>query len=735
MTAPLRPVDCCSFIPICGRVKKTRDGVTGGLLIDNPSRSMLLSIHIVFDSRKGVLMKTLRALTLAATLAAVCVLPVLAGPDADPAPCVPGTPSCPLAPPQSVQVNPHPLNADGTSVEIPTSGGLVPVEVVVPMPAPRFVDPLALGSEGGSAPGGPSGSGNGTSSGVVGSDSDLLTSAGEAGSPGVGGAGAGSVGAAQALALAGLGAMGVVATASQALGGRVSGRYPTGGAAGRATRVGGNRAGGARGGNGAPKDREERMLPRASWIPGASSASSGHAGAAKAFYTIVPPPPTPSPTGTPEPEKPSQTATPTLTPAQTITPIVTQTPQAPPGFVPPPPLSFSGKTIKWLGKGVKAVQSIGRALTASAIQFVAHESGYVGVRVGDAVTEGSKIAFRGHYGFRGTRYNPSTVARITGRDLIKGARSKWALGISAVTSLAANLYDYGLGEHRDKGILSPEFAASTMVDYGLAAGAGLVAAGTVAIVGGLATAGLAALGLTVTAPLWLALGATAIVGVGIGLALDHFGVGDGLKAKVVDGFKAWGGIADNAKVIGAVLAQRTGAAVRQSRDAIISKAKEAGNAVGGLVSGIAAGVTSGVRKAAADVKGFVQRAGDTIAKTARGVGTAAIGLVGGVLGKVRDSVDRIKSSLVSKLPKVTLPKVSLPKVSLPKITLPKVSLPKVSLPKITLPKVSLPKVSHPKITLPKVSLPKVSLPKISAPKVSLPKISAPKISWPKLGSR
>ena len=82
--------------------------MTGGLLIDNPSRSVLPSIHIVFDSRKGVLMKTLRALTLAATLAAVCVLPVLAGPDADPAPCVPGTPSCPLAPPQSVQVNPHP---------------------------------------------------------------------------------------------------------------------------------------------------------------------------------------------------------------------------------------------------------------------------------------------------------------------------------------------------------------------------------------------------------------------------------------------------------------------------------------------------------------------------------------------------------------------------------------------------------------------------------------------------
>src|SRR3990172_9489687 len=195
----------------------------------------------------GVPMKTLRGLALAAALAAVCVLPVLAGPDGGPGPCVPGTPSCPLDPPQSIQVNPHPLNADGTSVEVPTSGELVPVEVVAPMPAPRFVDPLALGSEGGSSLGRPSGSGYGTSSGIVGSDSDLQMGAGAAGSSGAGGVTAGSMGAAQALALAGLGAMGVVATASPALRGQVHGRSPVRGAAGRATRVGGSRAAGSRG--------------------------------------------------------------------------------------------------------------------------------------------------------------------------------------------------------------------------------------------------------------------------------------------------------------------------------------------------------------------------------------------------------------------------------------------------------------------------------------------------------
>jgi len=223
------------------------------------------------------------------------------------------------------------------------------------------------------------------------------------------------------------------------------------------------------------------------------------------------------------------------------------------------------------------------------------------------------------------------------------------------------------------------------------------------------------LGATFTAPLWLAVGATAAVGLVIGLALDHFGVGDSLKAKVVDGFKAWGGISNNVKVIGGVMAERATSALRQSRDAIVAKAQDAGKALGGFVGGLAASVTSGVRKVASDAKSLVRRAGDTVVKTAQGVGKAVTGFVGGVLGKAKDSVERLKGSVISKLPKV--------------------SLPKVSLPKITLPKVSLPKVSLPKITLPKVSLPKISLPKISLPKVSLPKVSAPKISWPKLSGR
>jgi len=669
-------------------------------------------------------MRALRALALAATLAAVCVLPALAGSEADPDPCDPGTLLCTLAAPQSVQVNPHPLNADGTAIEVPASGALAPVEVVVPMPAPGFVDPMAQGQFGGSSAWGsvygPYADGAldaGGGSGDRGSGGDPAAAAGVEGGQG------GPWGAAQALAMAGLAVTSVAATASQGMSrlssglGRWSSSGRSGaGSAGRGARLGGYGRGGLAGGGGSRRNREDRLLPRADWLPGSSTVSSGWGGAGKSLYAPPPPTPKPEPSETPTPPGVTPTASSTPSPAQgTITPVVTPTPPEPPGYVAPVPPEVSGKTIGWLGRGVKFVRSVSNAVTASAIQFVALESGKVGVRVGPAVASGSKIAFRTPYGFAGTHYNPSTIGSITGRGLLRGALSKGPLGISAVTSLAANLLDYGLGKNKDKGILSPEFAASTMVDYGLAAGAGLLAAGGVAIVGGLATAGLVALGATFTAPLWLAVGATAAVGLVIGLALDHFGVGDSLKAKVVDGFKAWGGISNNVKVIGGVMAERATSALRQSRDAIVAKAQDAGKALGGFVGGLAASVTSGVRKVASDAKSLVRRAGDTVVKTAQGVGKAVTGFVGGVLGKAKDSVERLKGSVISKLPKV--------------------SLPKVSLPKITLPKVSLPKVSLPKITLPKVSLPKISLPKISLPKVSLPKVSAPKISWPKLSGR
>src|SRR3989304_1727824 len=103
--------------------------------------------------------------------------------------------------------------------------------------------------------------------------------------------------------------------------------------------------------------------------------------------------------------------------------------------------------------------------------------------VGSAVAEGEKIAFRQGEAYRylGTRYNPGTLAGITAGNLMRGAASNTALGISMGGPAVTNFVDYQWGEHRNVGVGSPEFAASTLVDAGKA---GLTGVGAALIVAG-----------------------------------------------------------------------------------------------------------------------------------------------------------------------------------------------------------------------------------------------------------
>nr|NIS83577.1 hypothetical protein [Anaerolineales bacterium] len=135
---------------------------------------------------------------------------------------------------------------------------------------------------------------------------------------------------------------------------------------------------------------------------------------------------------------------------------------------------------KWVARGLRLTRSASSALTAASIRFNALQSGHIGIRVSPRIPTGSKIPFRQRYGFDGTRYNPSTVSRITGRGLIKGALSKGTWIIALATSVVGNVIDYGFGEKRDTGILSQEFAVSTAVDTVMAVGTGLAAAAIVA---------------------------------------------------------------------------------------------------------------------------------------------------------------------------------------------------------------------------------------------------------------
>jgi len=158
---------------------------------------------------------------------------------------------------------------------------------------------------------------------------------------------------------------------------------------------------------------------------------------------------------------------------------------------------------------LKVVRGVDRATGLVVAEL---EGGYVSVSAPAAVREELRLA--------GTRYLPSTVTEATETSLLRSAAGKASLVVSAVASLGTNLYEYGLGEHKDKGIGSQEFWVSTGVDFGLSISIGLFAA---AFVVGVA----AATGAVVAAPVLLV--ATPIVGVILGVGAEIAGVAPTMK--------------------------------------------------------------------------------------------------------------------------------------------------------------------------------------------------------------
>jgi hypothetical protein len=219
---------------------------------------------------------------------------------------------------------------------------------------------------------------------------------------------------------------------------------------------------------------------------------------------------------------------------------------------------------KWISRGLRFLKSGRNVLTARAVVFNALKSGQVSVSA-PSLPIGTRRDFLSGYGFCGTKYNSSTITGITGKKLVSGALSKGTWITAAATSLAGNIIDYGFGKNKDKGIASQEFAVSTGVDTVLTVGTGVLAAGGVALV-------TAALG--VTLPVWGAIAATVAAGLVIGGVLDAVGAGNFLKEKtnkavdaveegvghlvnnMKEGWDAWTGIPDNARVIGRVFRER-----------------------------------------------------------------------------------------------------------------------------------------------------------------------------------
>jgi len=183
-----------------------------------------------------------------------------------------------------------------------------------------------------------------------------------------------------------------------------------------------------------------------------------------------------------------------------------------------------------IGDGVEGVNGLQDAFAVRHLKFTELESGKISVHAD--TPPGTRWAYRQlvlekGFDFRGTRYNPKTVASLTAKGLWEGAKKD--VPLAGVLAFGENLWTFGTDPSKgatfwDRTVKNREFWVSTVVDFGISVAVGFVAAAIVAA----ASAGLTvALGFTV--PLWLAVGATAILSVGIGMWIDAKGYPEMVK--------------------------------------------------------------------------------------------------------------------------------------------------------------------------------------------------------------
>ncbi len=291
------------------------------------------------------------------------------------------------------------------------------------------------------------------------------------------------------------------------------------------------------------------------------------------------------------------------------------------------PESDEGFEGKWIRRGLRGTRSVGNYLTARSLMFKALEDGKISVSA-PSFPVGDKVPFRQSYDYAGTRYNASSVSRITGRNLIRGALSKTTWIFALGTSLLGNIYDFTVSKNKDKSF--QEFAVSTGVDTVMTVGTGLAAAGAVVLIAGLAGATL-----TVGPALLL----TAVLGIGIGLVLDYFGAGDWVKqhvnnavdsveegvhkfsekvSKIPDTLR---GIIENSKVIRDVVTDRV-------RESIV----DTGNTIRRVATETIQNAKTVVNDGVKMVEEAVQQVGEDIKNTVTNIADGAKNILGGIFG-------------------------------------------------------------------------------------------------------
>jgi hypothetical protein len=204
-------------------------------------------------------------------------------------------------------------------------------------------------------------------------------------------------------------------------------------------------------------------------------------------------------------------------------------------------------SIKDVAKLLKVGKTVYKIEMARPIEYVLTESDQVIVRVSDLVPVGSKTAYRVDLDIPGTRYKPSTITNLTASKLVNSSISNAGLAVPMLTSLGANLFEFGVGKSSDIGIWSNEFLASTLVDIMISGGVGVASA---LIVGGaISLAVLGGLTAAATIPIWGTVAITAGIASAIGALLDVAVDVDGLKGKVTRGFSSFGQSIEYIKVI------------------------------------------------------------------------------------------------------------------------------------------------------------------------------------------
>jgi hypothetical protein len=262
-----------------------------------------------------------------------------------------------------------------------------------------------------------------------------------------------------------------------------------------------------------------------------------------------------------------------------------------------------------LGLAAKYIRKLKKINSVAPLQFSLLDGEYASVKVSEAIPRGSKVPFRRSLGFAGTRYSWLTASRIKAAQIWKAGRSNSALGFALGLSVVQNVVDFGWGANKEKGF-GKEFMASTMVDFAKAGLVGLASAGMVA--GGIALAGAVGIAAAAAAPLWLVMGVTALLGVGLGIVADRLIEKHQIKERVAEGFTAWKGIAQNAGTIVNVGVQRLSEVANRKTAEIGQRVHQAGEAAAGWAQSTQDELHRGLQQVGKRASDLIQDAQSTV---------------------------------------------------------------------------------------------------------------------------